>query len=234
MPELFTPLSDAEFDQLEHFLLNRFDEDEDYLDRDEGVIDVSELDGFFTAIVSGPVTIAPSLWLEALWGDVKPQWRTEKEFEAIFSLLVRHMNSIAKHLMSEPETFEPLFLEREVEGKVYTIVDEWCEGYMRGVVLAAEDWNLSDMDMRILMAPIKAFQGDQALITHESFSDVEIRNLQNAITPNVREIHAYWLARRGATESVRKVPSQHSRPRIGRNAPCPCGSGKKYKKCCLH
>jgi uncharacterized protein YecA (UPF0149 family) len=21
--------------------------------------------------------------------------------------------------------------------------------------------------------------------------------------------------------------------RIGRNAPCPCGSGKKYKKCCL-
>jgi len=22
--------------------------------------------------------------------------------------------------------------------------------------------------------------------------------------------------------------------RVGRNQPCPCGSGKKYKKCCLH
>lgn len=22
--------------------------------------------------------------------------------------------------------------------------------------------------------------------------------------------------------------------KIGRNAPCPCGSGKKYKNCCLH
>ena len=22
--------------------------------------------------------------------------------------------------------------------------------------------------------------------------------------------------------------------KIGRNEPCPCGSGKKYKKCCLH
>jgi len=22
-------------------------------------------------------------------------------------------------------------------------------------------------------------------------------------------------------------------PKAGRNAPCPCGSGKKYKKCCL-
>ncbi len=25
----------------------------------------------------------------------------------------------------------------------------------------------------------------------------------------------------------------HKKPKIGRNAPCPCGSGKKYKKCCL-
>ena len=24
----------------------------------------------------------------------------------------------------------------------------------------------------------------------------------------------------------------HSTPKIGRNEPCPCGSGKKYKKCC--
>ena len=22
-------------------------------------------------------------------------------------------------------------------------------------------------------------------------------------------------------------------PRVGRNEPCPCGSGKKFKKCCL-
>ncbi|WP_317451590.1 SEC-C metal-binding domain-containing protein [Methylobacter psychrophilus] len=22
--------------------------------------------------------------------------------------------------------------------------------------------------------------------------------------------------------------------KVGRNDPCPCGSGKKYKKCCLH
>ncbi|WP_345893530.1 SEC-C metal-binding domain-containing protein [Aeromonas sp. 5HA1] len=22
--------------------------------------------------------------------------------------------------------------------------------------------------------------------------------------------------------------------KVGRNEPCPCGSGKKYKQCCLH
>ena len=30
----------------------------------------------------------------------------------------------------------------------------------------------------------------------------------------------------GASKTVRKGP------KIGRNDPCPCGSGKKYKKCC--
>ena len=28
-------------------------------------------------------------------------------------------------------------------------------------------------------------------------------------------------------------PFVRSRPKVGRNEPCPCGSGKKYKKCCL-
>jgi hypothetical protein len=28
--------------------------------------------------------------------------------------------------------------------------------------------------------------------------------------------------------------TQQAKKKIGRNAPCPCGSGKKYKKCCLN
>ena len=234
MSDIFTPLSDSELEQLEQFLLNRYDDDKDYLDQDEGVIEISELDGFFTAIVSGPTTIPPSTWLPALWGDVEPEWQSEKEFEAILTLLMRHMNSIASHLINEPETFEPLFLQREIEGEIYTIVDEWCEGYMRGVMLSAEDWMLDSMEMGILLAPIKAFQGEQATKTHEDFDLKEIVNLQNAITPNIREIHAYWLARREAASATASGPVRRDQPRIGRNDPCPCGSGKKYKKCCLH
>jgi hypothetical protein len=29
------------------------------------------------------------------------------------------------------------------------------------------------------------------------------------------------------------VPEHRTEPRLGRNDPCPCGSGRKYKKCCL-
>ena len=36
----------------------------------------------------------------------------------------------------------------------------------------------------------------------------------------------------GRGESLKKKPQKRSAKKIGRNAPCPCGSGKKYKKCC--
>jgi preprotein translocase subunit SecA len=28
------------------------------------------------------------------------------------------------------------------------------------------------------------------------------------------------------------LPARRSGPKVGRNEPCPCGSGKKYKNCC--
>ena len=36
----------------------------------------------------------------------------------------------------------------------------------------------------------------------------------------------------GGGEPEKKKPQKRSVKKIGRNAPCPCGSGKKYKKCC--
>jgi len=39
-----------------------------------------------------------------------------------------------------------------------------------------------------------------------------------------------WLFREGRTPEP--VTVTRTAPKIGRNDPCPCGSGKKYKKCC--
>lgn len=33
-------------------------------------------------------------------------------------------------------------------------------------------------------------------------------------------------------EEIKKEPVRRAMPKVGRNDPCPCGSGKKYKKCC--
>ncbi len=31
---------------------------------------------------------------------------------------------------------------------------------------------------------------------------------------------------------TRRTDAPHRKSRVGRNDPCPCGSGRKYKKCC--
>jgi hypothetical protein len=37
---------------------------------------------------------------------------------------------------------------------------------------------------------------------------------------------------KGDTLRSRRLSAAKARGKIGRNDPCPCGSGKKYKKCC--
>lgn len=232
MNDLFTPLSDEEYERLNRFLLDRVDEDADTTDMDEGVLDISELDGLLTAIVSGPATVMPSQWLPAVWGDFEPVCQDEKELEDVLSLMMRHMNVIARMLMDTPEDFEPLYLQHNVEGHTYTVVDEWCDGYWRGVRLTQEQWGEGGEEIAELLVPILAFTGETNWRGHE-FTDADVEKIQQAIVPNVRAIHAYWLARRGTNAPVAR-PMRRSEPRVGRNDPCPCGSGKKYKKCCLH
>ena len=44
--------------------------------------------------------------------------------------------------------------------------------------------------------------------------------------------HEAELRKEGNPEQLHVETVVHEGPRIGRNDPCPCGSGKKYKKCC--
>ena len=232
MDDIFEVLSEDEMKWLDQFLLYRIEDDADCDGKDEGVLDISELDGLLTAVVSGPVMVPPSQWIPAIWGDFQPEWQDEREFQMVLSLLMRHMNSITSILMESADEFEPLFLERVVKGKTYTIVDEWCEGYMRGVALADSLWEQDSMTMKILLAPIAAFTEAKDFYAHDRCNQQERENLQKAIAPNVREIHAHWLERRSEHAPVGTV--RRSGPKVGRNDPCACGSGKKFKKCCLH
>lgn len=232
MMDLIATLNQDELNRLDKFLLDRIDDDAETEDKDEGVLDISELDGLLTAIVSGPVVVQPSRWLPVVWGDFEPTWESDKDFEDIFSLMTRHMNGIVTTLMEQPDDFEPITLEHEVKGKTHTIVDEWCEGYIRGVALTADRWELGGQDMELLLAPILGFTSATEWRAHD-LSAGKFKIVQKAIAPNVREIHAYWLARR-EDDIAAAEPMRQSEPRVGRNDPCSCGSGKKYKKCCLH
>lgn len=228
MNNLMMRLNEEEIDRLEEFLMDRIDEDEVESaeeEMDEGIFDISSLDGFFTAIVSGPNIVQPSKWLPAIWGDFEPEWESEAEFEEIFSLLVRHMNGITGMLIETPDEFEPIFMENELDGRRYLIVDEWCWGYMQGVALDEASWHVPDISQQL--EAIAVFGEETGWDKLEKMNLEEVERRQGLIAPAALHIHAYWFARRDGA----RIPLREG-PKIGRNDPCPCGSGKKFKKCC--
>ena len=59
-------------------------------------------------------------------------------------------------------------------------------------------------------------------------------HLGGVLSPDVRERVDGWFAEWDAGQRATKAASAPvQRRKVGRNDPCPCGSGKKYKKCCL-
>jgi len=227
MKNLFMPLDEQEMDRLDACLLDRLPDMADLKDLDEGILSTSMLDGFMSAIISGPGFIPPSIWLAAVWGNFEPEWESQEMFEETFSLMIRHMNGIAATLNEEPETFEPLFMERVVGGQTFQIVDQWCDGYLRGMGLAAEGWHSAPNHIQELLGFLPLFSSPEGWERQKQMRYDEVEQLQQLIAPTVRRIHAYWYERRCNEQALRR-----NTPKTGRNDPCPCGSGKKFKKCC--
>lgn len=189
------PLDDDEIETLELFLQT--------LEGENAVIGISELDGFLTAIVSGPNNIPPTQWINALWGEEEdgPVWESTEQAEEIISLIIRHMNSIASALLDSPEDFDPIYMEDEFEDEPFLNVDEWCQGYLKGIQQDPEGWQQIDEEMEQALAPILVFGLETGLDGMVNAEDEAIEALQQQIAPAARRLHAYWLALRsdGAT-----------------------------------
>ncbi len=204
-----------------------------YLERygnDESVLNVSELDGYFAALACAPHTIMPSSWLPGIWGGKQhsPEWEAIKEFRTFNELIMGFYN----HVMEEMNEghYEAMFMTREVDGRTYTIVDEWCEGFLRGINLWGPMPSADVIIMEKALEPIRLFATEGGFDRRKGLDVNEVEHHQQAIEPAVRELYQHFLVQR----IQQGHPIVRDEPKIGRNDPCPCGSGKKYKKCCLH
>ncbi len=119
------PLNDADFEFIEDMLLKYGD--------DHSVLNPSELDGYLSALVSGPLPIDISVWFPAIWGDQNPNWETPQECKRFIDLSVRHMNARATQLATDVQAFKARFEETEHQGQPLVLAEEWCFGYLRGI-----------------------------------------------------------------------------------------------------
>jgi hypothetical protein len=74
----------------------------------------------------------------------------------------------------------------------------------------------------------------------EKWSDAEVRrmiaepNLSDAGRERVKQVTEALAAQKKEQKVVAYAQTAvRGSERVGRNQPCPCGSGKKFKKCCI-
>jgi len=191
---------------------------------------VSEMDGFFVALACAPHTIMPSVWIQAIWGgeEYSPAWETEKEFQEFFTAIMAFYNDTMESM--NDRNHEALFLVYKVGEKTHTIVDEWCNGFLKGSNLWGSLPSADAIVVEKALAQIRLFATERGFEELERLNEKEIIEHQEMIEPAVHELFEHFSKQRMNLSQ----PIVRSEPKIGRNDPCPCGSGKKYKKCCLH
>jgi preprotein translocase subunit SecA len=75
--------------------------------------------------------------------------------------------------------------------------------------------------------------------TMEKLFAIQVAKEQEAPAMRMERKQSFYLSRGeraaagGETEDGKGVTVRREGKKVGRNDPCPCGSGKKYKKCCL-
>jgi uncharacterized protein len=209
-----TPLSDDDYEQLDTLLAAP-----EFGGR---AMSVSSLEGYLTAIVISPTPVAPNRWLSQVW-DMSGQPPDLSQIDAeqakrIMALVMRHYQYMIAWMDKDPGSLEPIY-----ECGPQWSAREWCQGFLLGTQHDAA-WEQLRAAQPALFHPL-VDNADSAA------SDAD----GDGVVRAVLSMHAHWKPRTRTSPALAagiQQPSVRDTPKVGRNDPCPCGSGKKFKKCC--
>jgi len=145
-------------------------------------------------------------------------------------LIMQMNNEISGTFADDPDDFEPLW-ERDDS----VAPDIWCRGFILATMHYESYWQpLRDAHIDWFSPFSDMVDGGKIEDLPETEVDPYFDGLFNAVYERIFDIYDYWLPQRGehVLRSVAPLPFQRVAPKVGRNDPCPCGSGQKYKKCC--
>lgn len=223
-----TPVTEADLDRIEAIL------ETVPLGPESMLLD--EIQAVLCAVAAGPEPVSVDVWFPTLVGEA-PAWESPEQEAELRDLLVRYAADIAATLASGEDVLPLLYpMEEGSEELDYTT---WANAYLFGTELTETDWfdaagNFGE-DLFELLYPLLLLSGaleedvrqrgerwltpdEEARATEES---MEIMPLLP------QKIHAFWRVASKPVQTLRREGGK-----VGRNDPCPCGSGKKYKQCC--
>ncbi|MGZ3237262.1 MAG: UPF0149 family protein [Burkholderiaceae bacterium] len=211
-------LSDEQICQIEEFLSLIHD-----------AMNLEEVDGFFCALISGPVVVKPSEFLPYVFGSKMPVFTSESDTIHVMELLLQHWDFIASTLKLNALYFPCLYEETDGMCQAHS----WVHGFMLGMALRQECWSglMEDEENCGLLLAIMALNyehKDDFEFNHPQITDDTRKNFIARMIVAVLGIYQYFSPQR-TEELPRSIQVDQSN--IDANAPCYCGSVQKLKHC---
>lgn len=186
-----------------------------------------EVQAFMLALLSGPDDLNPLEWLPEVLGDESLFSAVERtEVERLVIALAADMRA-----KMQEKYLPDLWIYDDEAGNpdFYT----WCNAYLYALDVVPTDWfeTVGNEEFEDLFYPIMALGGiydeDENGETVLHLTDRELVQLESELPHVLLDIFFYWQAVINKPQTVRRETAK-----IGRNDPCTCGSGRKYKTCC--
>jgi uncharacterized protein len=214
--------------------------------RPAGTLTYHELQGFLFAVVSAPELIQPSEWLPIIFNEHDAGYATPEEANTILGQIMALYNDINAAVLEERVALPD---DCHVRTRALDNLDNsaplarWSRGFLTGHQWLEELWDVElsdDLDEEVGTVVMtlsffasrdlaEAFREECAPQT-ESLEELAESMLRVLPAAFAEYTHLGRAVLGGSGGTVPRAPKRVTR--IGRNDPCPCGSGKKFKKCC--
>ncbi|MDT8990662.1 UPF0149 family protein [Curvibacter sp. APW13] len=213
-------------------------------------------DGFLTACAVGPVDVPVPAWMAAVFGQPQlPVCADTARQERLLQLLLRRYRHVQASTANPPTSADPHTLFLPLQATVDEArrvspyrcnaqgvregdweLKDWAEGFRRAM-LGGGHWQpmLGNQDAWPLISPIVLFQSGYNPDKPELQID-QRPEMRSMLVRCIYEMRQWWrayaLAQSRPAANPAPATPRRDQPKVGRNDPCPCGSGQKYKKCC--
>lgn len=213
-----------------------------------------EVYGLFHGCIAAPHMVVPSQYLPLILGEAGATFKTKDEANEFLGGLMALWNRLAGW---NPETEPFIGLSSDHPDTLQglkarmTHYDSFITYFVKGLDLGGtqeSDFSDDARDALRSMSEAQAFlrQFSILLQTTKAGEDADFqescestRKLEEVVVDCIARINTGLKpARMRTVEEMRQLGSLESAShqarsvKIGRNQPCPCGSGKKYKHCC--
>lgn len=198
---------------------------------DESML-LSEVDGFFAGLNFYATPVEPDEWLPWVWNGETPHFEDEAQAEAVTRALLGLHDDVFRRL--ERGEWGPIFDTDLDESAVWEV---WIDGFWRAAELRPGLWmELVPEDDEEAGIALFSLSRLHELAT-STFDEIEPLEIDDELEESASNLIPYSVLRlHHACQQADPFAAGRWKPavprKVGRNEPCPCGSGKKYKKCC--